>query len=151
MITQERLKAVLHYDPSTGEFIRIAKTGRKGRIGAIVGSRNSAGYIVISIDGKRDYAQRLAFIYMTGKCPAIVDHVDQDTSNNAWANLRPATKSLNAYNSKTPASNSSGLKGASWHRAGRKWQAHCGPRYLGLFDTKEAAHAAYLSALEDAA
>ena len=151
MITQERLKQVLQYNLETGEFTRIAKTGRKGRIGAVVGSRNSAGYIVITIDGKSAYAQRLAFLYMTGACPLIVDHIDQNTSNNAWANLRPATKSLNAYNSRTPKSNSSGLKGVSWHASGRKWQAHCGPRYLGLFPTKEDAHEAYLAALAEAA
>lgn len=144
-----RLREVLSYNPGTGLFTRIAKTGKKGIIGQVVGSLNADGYVMIGIDGCTYYGHRLAFLYMTDACPSLVDHINQDKSCNIWANLRDASKSLNAINSKQNQRNSSGLRGVSWHAGGNKWQAHCGPKYLGLFETKEAAHAAYSIAAEE--
>jgi len=139
-MTQDELRAMVHYDPSTGAFTWIKSRGR-AKAGSIAGSTNLDGYIIVG--GK--YAHRLAFIYMTGSCPALVDHIDQNKGNNRWANLRAATKSVNALNS-TLAANPNEFRGVSWHRDGRKWQAHCGREYLGLFETQAAAHAAYLAA-----
>ena len=47
----------------------------------------------------------------------------------------------------TRANNSSGYQGVSWHKAARKWSAYLREngtrRYLGLFETRESARAAY--------
>lgn len=146
MITQSRLQEVVSYNPETGEFTRISKTGRKGIVGSKIGGKDANGYVLIGIDGRRYYAHRLAFIYMTGECPTLVDHIDQDRGNNAWGNIREADKSINAYNAKLRVTNASGSTGVSWHDGGQKWQAHCGSRYLGLFDTVENASTAYIAA-----
>ena len=44
--------------------------------------------------------------------------------------------------------NKARLLGVSPHK--NKWRAHLGRRYLGLFSTPEAAHAAYLTAKTEA-
>lgn len=147
-MTQDDLRTALNYDPPTGVFTWARDNGKAKR-GKVAGSRNRAGYISITIAGFRAYAHRLAFLWMDGAMPELVDHIDQDKSNNAWANLRAASKSQNAVNSKPNARNRSGLRGVSWHSRGSKWQAHFGPKYLGLFETKVAAHAAYLDAAGD--
>jgi hypothetical protein len=53
-------------------------------------------------------------------------------------------------NQRTSIANSSGFKGVTWSNAAKKWVAqitmHRKNRYLGLFDTPEEAHAAYVRA-----
>lgn len=147
MITHDLLVSLILYVPETGIFIRIGKVGRKGKIGSEMGCVSGPGYFVIGVAGRPYYAHRLAWFYMTKKWPdGLVDHRDGNPLNNAWENLRCADKSQNALNARRSVSNTSGFKGVSWHAAGSKWQAHCGPEYLGLFDTKEDAHAAYMMA-----
>ena len=60
-----------------------------------------------------------------------------------------ATSSQNMGNQKRHANGMSGFKGATWHKCGR-WQAQIQMRYLGLFDTAEEAHAAYMAAAQNA-
>lgn len=78
--------------------------------------------------------------------PLVIDHINGIRTDNRIANLRSATDAMNIWNSARRASNRSGYKGVT-RRKGGKWQARfqCGDRYydLGVFDTAEAAHAAY--------
>jgi len=79
-----------------------------------------------------------------------VDHIDLDGLNNCKSNLRIATPMQNTWNRRRSAANTSGLKGVCWNKASKKWQSQikvCGKsRYLGLFETAEAAHSAYCKA-----
>lgn len=81
-----------------------------------------------------------------------VDHKDGDGLNNLRINLRVATHSQNRCNQRISKSNTSGFKGVSRRKTG-KWKAQImvGRRsfYLGLYDTPEAAHAAYIAASVD--
>jgi hypothetical protein len=154
-LTQERLKELLSYDPLTGVFIwRIDRGGKKA--GDIAGCKKRT-YILISVDDRVYRAHLLAWLYMTGEWPdRFVDHHDLDKHNNAWINLRRATKSQNMANVGLIKSNASGFKGVSHYRAGERygkpWQASIGKdgrsRHLGHFATKEEAHAAYVCAAE---
>lgn len=150
MLTAERLREVLRYDPDAGHFIRIAKTGRKGRIGEFVGCATNAGYITIGIDGRLYYAHQLAWLYVKGEWLPRVDHRDGFGQNNRFKNLRPATPQQNSLNARRASSNSSGFKGVSWHKAAGKWSSYIildgRKRHLGLYETAEAAHAAYIAA-----
>lgn len=146
-LTQERLKELLHYDPITGLFTHI-KARQRVIIGSVAGSVDKAqGYIRIGIDGKVYPAQRLAWFYMTSEWPThLIDHEDTERSNNVWTNLRPATRSQNAHNTKLLDRNTSGYKGVSFERSRNKWTAHVtayGKRQrIGMFDTAEAADGA---------
>lgn len=79
-----------------------------------------------------------------------VDHANCDGLDNRRANLRVATLAQNGQNARRPKHNKSGFKGAYWNKFARKWQsdiqANGRRHYLGLFDTPEAAHAAYVEA-----
>ena len=76
-----------------------------------------------------------------------VDHINGDGLDNRRENLRLATHAENSRNLRMPSTNSSGLKGASWHKAAQKWRSRIiingQDIHLGLFLTAEAAHAAY--------
>jgi len=110
------------------------------------GRIDSGGYVSIAFAGRKVKAHRLAFYMVHGHCPALIDHINGNTSDNRIVNLRPADCSQNNMNRAIGARNSSGAKGVSWHKKARKWQAHVRCRgtvhYLGLFADINAAHAA---------
>ena len=101
---QEYLKSILDYCPITGIFIWKYN-------GEEAGSVYTTGYVRIQHKGKRYFAHRLAFLYMTGKMPKYVDHINGIRDDNSWKNLRTATKIINCQNAAKPKSNTSGCIG----------------------------------------
>lgn len=87
------------------------------------GWQDGDGRIHIRLDGDLYLAHRLIFLMFNNYLPDLVDHRDQDPSNNRVQNLRDASKQVNAINTGLPANNKSGIKGVSWHKAGNKWTA----------------------------
>lgn len=87
------------------------------------GWTDGEGRVHIRLDGQLYLAHRLIFLMFNNYLPELVDHEDQDPSNNRVRNLRDATKQVNAINTGLPANNKSGVKGVSWHKAGGKWTA----------------------------
>lgn len=120
MITQERLKELLDYNPDTGVFTwRISRGSSKK--GDIAGSRNSKGYWRIQLLGKEYLGHRLAFIWMTGSCPDRVDHKNRIYDDLRWSNLRPATNSQNQANKEKNPDNTSGYKNVYWREDRKRW------------------------------
>jgi hypothetical protein len=78
------------------------------------------------------------------------DHIDGDGLNNRRSNLRIVTKAQNNINRRRRVTNTSGVKGVSYDKQSGKWAANIGingkNHWLGRFDTKELAAAAYAEA-----
>ena len=152
ILTQERLKELLSYDPETGVFVRVKALKGHAQLGRIAGSVNTiTGYLFITIDLKKYGAQRLAWLYMTGKFPPVdIDHIDRNPLNNTFVNLRAVTKSENQHNREKSRNNTSGHKGVCYDKSRGKWLANIGfngsVKNLGRFPTPEEASAAYLAA-----
>lgn len=108
-LTQERLKELLHYDPSTGEFTRLI--GVKGAKAGIKAGNITHGYKEICIDRKKYYSHRLAFLYMEGRLPILIDHKDGNGLNNCYTNLRECSQSDNLANKCNQRNNTSLIKG----------------------------------------
>ncbi len=150
-LTQERVKELLNYDPTTGIFTWKVNVSSTGRIGNVAGSPHRAGYLLIRIDRRLYLAHRLAALYMEGKFPpALIDHLDMNKSNNSWANLRHATKSENSQNKIKAQSNNfkTGLLGVYWSELQQKWGAKVNfnrrQHHAGFHSTPELAHEAYV-------
>jgi HNH endonuclease/AP2 domain len=149
-LTRARLRELLDYNKKTGEFRWRKRPGGGARSDLSAGHVESdQGRRRIGIDGRVYSAHQLAWFYVTGRWgKPIIDHRDGDGTNNRLNNLRPATRSQNGANSRRPRHNTSGHKGVSPHR--RKWLATIctnGKKiHLGLFDTPQEAHEAYLKA-----
>lgn len=144
-VTQDRLKQVLHYDPATGIFTWLRTMGRQ-TAGEVAGTVREDGYIRLQIDGERRYASHWACLYMTGVLPPDeMDHEDRNRANNAWLNLRHATKSQNCAN--RPQTSKSGDLPRGVTRRGKKFVSQMRSKgvthYLGIYDTPDEAHAAY--------
>lgn len=77
----------------------------------------------------------------------LVDHVNGRSLDNRRENIRLATKAGNGANSKRPANNTSGFKGATYNAFNKRWQSQITydgrAHFLGYFDTAELAHEAY--------
>ena len=122
MITQQTLKEYLQYNQYTGEFTWIKNPGTNITIGAVAGCFDSKGYIKITILGSQTYGHRLAFLYMDGVIPTMVDHIDGNPSNNKYINLRATTHSGNMRNSSISGRNTTGVKGVSWNSRYQKYK-----------------------------
>lgn len=127
VITVDRLKELLHYDPETGVFTWVGKSSKMSHnviVGGLAGSINGDGYLSIGIDGKRYQTHRLAFLYMEGYIPEnFVDHINRDRSDNRWCNLREVSNTCNVQNSNNRKDNTSGVKGVSWFSPRNTWVA----------------------------
>jgi len=149
MLTQARLKELLHYDPDTGVFTR--RTAVRGQAaGAVVGHRRKDGYVQIGVDYQREFAHRLAWLYVYGSLPPQdIDHIDRDPSNNCICNLRAVCRGQNMTNTAKRNGGTSQYKGVYWHKKAQCWMARLNDKYLGLFDAEEDAATAYLFAVEE--
>lgn len=145
MITQDRLKELLIYDPETGVFRwRVKRNGIKP---IEAGHRTGKGYWRITVEHRRYLRGPLAWFYMTGEWPnPEVDHRDRNRSNDRWSNLRLGTRAQQMMNGSYRSK--SGFRGVN--RNYNRWQARIRTdgiaRYLGSFATPEEAHAAYVKA-----
>lgn len=150
ILTIERLRELLRYEPSTGDFVRLVSTSSNARAGMVAGSAKKDGYIKIRVDGRIYAAHRLAWLYMTGEWPEHhIDHVNGDSYDNRWANLRNVDRHTNLQNQwRAHKNNKTGLLGVSVHRAGYQADIWVDGRkkYLGVYESPEDAHAAYLEA-----
>jgi HNH endonuclease len=136
-LSHQRLLEALTYDALTGQFTWNIDT-RKLKAGAIAGSKRD--YPTIQIDGLTYLAHRLAWFYVHGVWPTNrIDHVDCDSQNNRFTNLREATVAQNNRNriGKTQ------HKGISYSKRFDTWRASIGfnmKNYsLGPFNSLEAA------------
>jgi hypothetical protein len=140
----------LSYDPDTGQFHWLKKSGYNSRLDAPAGNLDPSGYIRLGFRGRAIYAHRLAIFMASGYWPQrCVDHIDGDKSNNRLSNLREVGHRTNIQNMIRPARhNTSGFLGVSLLRG--KWiaqiRANGRNHYLGRHETAEAAHEAYLDA-----
>ena len=150
LITPERLREVLDYDPETGVFTWRVRLNPRSKMDRPVGMKGGyqKKYLLASVDGRKYLLHRLAWLYMTGTWPAgECDHRDLNPANNKWENLRESTRGENGCNRGTQKNNTSGQKGVSWHKHTGKWRASIKVDgrsiHLGVFQTFDAAANAY--------
>jgi hypothetical protein len=150
------------YDPHTGEFFwkwrPSSHFGNNGDYtaawnvkyaGAPCGSNNSVGYTQINF-GWPILAHRVAWAIMTGKwSKKTIDHINCDRRDNRWCNLREATRLQQTWNRTVPKRTNITLPTGVYPKYG-KYQAQIRingkPSSLGVFDTPEEAHAAWVAA-----
>lgn len=150
MVTAERARELLSYDPSTGEFRWKVSQGTK-KAGSVAGHEitypSGKKYWSVKVEGKEYLAHRLAWLMTRGEFPPEqTDHIDGNGLNNRIDNLRAVSQTENLRNQRKYSNNTSGVSGVSWHKLTQKWMAHIRVNrqriHLGLFADKSEAIAA---------
>lgn len=148
VITQDQIKEYFSYDNGTGRLTWKVDRNTQKTKGKIAGWINSNGYAHIQIDGKTYLAHHVVWLLHNGELPKFcIDHINGIRADNRFENLRRATNTENQQNQRKPQSNNkSGFLGVV--RFGKKWKAQIGNAgkriHIGVYDTPESAHAAYL-------
>ncbi|WP_289169900.1 HNH endonuclease [uncultured Pseudoalteromonas sp.] len=167
-ITQKILKEALIYDPISGDFTwradrplyqfksmqsKNAWTTKYGGISAGTSKthKNGKSYKYIALFGKVMLAHRLAFLYMTGRHPKMVDHDNGNGLDNRWCNIVEVNgSSQNNKNQRLRSDNTSGVTGVIWYKRTGQWKARITVdgkhKSLGYFNDKSEAIAARLAA-----
>tara|TARA_R110000868_G_scaffold233002_1_gene486733 strand:- start:204 stop:695 length:492 start_codon:yes stop_codon:yes gene_type:complete len=145
-LTQERLKTLFSYNPTTGQFTRNVKI-KNQPAGTLVGTLGTRGYLQCSVDGEVHKVHRLVWLYVHGVWPTgQIDHINHVTSDNRITNLRDVSCAQNHQNRARKTKSASGYLGVTWHKRDQRWQAHIEvngkPTYLGMFQDIDDAVAA---------
>lgn len=150
---QRTLKSRLLYAPKKGVFYWVSPPQTHAELlgeeaGAI--QRGPKPYHVIQLDGVKYKRGRLAFMFVEGRWPKdCIDHINGDSVDDSWENLREATATENSWNHKTRAKKSNLPMGVRSNKSGRfsaRIGHHGSQIQIGTFDTEEEAKQAYSNA-----
>lgn len=130
------LKERLHYDPSTGVFIwnahaTLPKKWNTRYAGTPAGWVHASlrGYRKITISLRKTHylASRLAWFYVTGSWPSDqLDHINHDSLDNRFENLREVSNAENSKNRAREVRNKSGVAGVRFRKHVGKWECSIG-------------------------
>jgi hypothetical protein len=148
-LAQMRLQDAMDFYPDEGIMRWRFCRGRLAKAGTVAGNVRPDGYVQIKIDQSTYLRSRLAWLFVHGRWPTEIDHINGDRSDDRLENLREATRSQNISNCRQRVG-SSGFRGVSKH--GNRFVAKItqggNEHYLGTFPTAEAAAEAYRVASE---
>ena len=126
-----------------GDLYWKSNPNARTKDGTKAGFTSRDGYIHTDFQGKQYRNHRIIFLMHHGYIPAMIDHIDGNRANNRIENLRICNNTQNLLNSKTPKSNTSGLKNVEWRKQRQKWQVKFKVnkvvKYFGLYDDLELA------------
>ena len=132
---KEYYKSKFNFNPESGNFTWKLRCGDEfenltrgdksfnGKYaGKEAGCKDPDGYIRININGEYIRAHRLVHLFMTGDWPEDeIDHINGNTSDNRWENLRLVNQKENNKNAKIQKNNISGIRGVNWSKNEKKW------------------------------
>lgn len=154
-LTIELLEELFFIDKTNWRLMRKTKPSNRCSKDGFAGKVGKRGYMVVRINGQQFYEHRLIYAMVSGYKPfQSIDHIDGNKLNNNPSNLRDVNHSVNCQNTIAPRKHCiSGVRGASLHKRTGKYVARITVNkvkyYIGIFDTPEAANAAYMKAREE--
>ena len=150
-LTASEAKELFHYSAETGELIWKKSLNPRGPVGAVAGTMNDQGYIIIGVHGRLFRAHRIVYLMLTGSWPTHqVDHENGVRHDNREDNIRDTTCGGNNKNRALACDSISGHAGVNWDASRSKWMARIkvdGVQvYLGRFSNKKHAVRARVAA-----
>lgn len=148
LLTHERLLELLSYDAATGVLRWRVAPCKRIRAGSVAGFGSGSGHLRVKISRRTYAAHRLVWFHVHGQWPdGDIDHKNGNPSDNRLVNLRCVPPGVNAQNLVRPTCrNKTGFLGVS--RDGDRFRATVSSNgrkvHAGLFETPDAAYAAYV-------
>lgn len=158
MVTLQRLREVLGYEPASGRFTWLVRLSKVAPVGSTAGTIYKNGRRYITIDRRRYFSARLVWFFVHGEWPTCqVDHRNCDKADDRFDNLRLATPFQNSGNKRVSKRNRLGVKGVGIStprkRKPQRYRArirvHDRLIHLGYFSTPTEASAAYDAAARE--
>lgn len=123
-LTQQLVRELFDYDPETGHlFYRTGARGRSIPTGVPIiyaETRAQKDYNRVSVNGKMHFQHRIIWLWYYGYLPENrIDHIDQNSRNNAISNLREVSPQCNSRNCKVSKNNKSGINGITINKSGK--------------------------------
>lgn len=149
-ITKENASAIFEYRNGRLHW-RNTLTGKHRIAGAPAGHMNADGYVVIETAGKAIGAHRIIWLMHHGAWPTgEIDHINGNRADNRIENLRDVIKRTNSENRRRATySSKTGVLGVEELPSGRfraRIRSFGKIHDVGIFDSTESAHAAYVQA-----
>ena len=136
--SKEVLLYYFYYDRDNGKLYWKNKTNNRCKIGEEAGWVTDKGYRGIRIKGQVTSAHRIIYFLETGEQPGEVDHIDKNTLNNYYKNLRNGDEGINQNNTNIRKDNKSGVKNINWHKGKYQWQVQVmkdkKTKYIGSYN-----------------
>lgn len=111
----------VEYCPSKGIFLWKIPTSNRIKKGDIAGCYSSR-YATVTFKNTKLYIHKLVYYKEAGMYPLNeLDHIDHNTKNNKYTNLRLVTSKENAKNKPMRRDNTSGITGISLDKHTNKW------------------------------
>lgn len=124
-ITQDEVRRLFSYNPTTGLVTRRTFTRGGYKVGSVVGFTSTNAYLRVKINCKIYMLHTVIWLWMTGKLPMYqIDHINRIHTDNRWKNLRDLHRKGNAQNSSIRSDSSSGVRGVCFATREGKWRAH---------------------------
>lgn len=149
-LNAENVRQVFEYK-NGGLFWRESLTGKSRIAGKEAGHLNQDGYVVIQVATKGIGAHRIVWLMHHGAWPTgEIDHLNSIRHDNRIENLRDVAHITNSENRRSSKIDSkTGVLGVTEFKGG-KYRARIRTKgilvSLGIFDTAEQAHSAYVDA-----
>ena len=142
-LTQARLHELFEYRED-GSLVRRT-TGKNAAC-----KLGKHRYLRVVVDNKAVALHRVIYLYHHGVLPNVIDHADNDRTNNRIENLRAASQQQNCLNRSRHSNSKSPFKNVYWNKAANKWSVqvniHGKRQYLGVFEDIELADLVALEA-----
>lgn len=107
----ETLDELFEYNPETGLLYNKTDRAKSVKKGSVVGNRTQR-YKTCYVGGKHYTQHRVIWKLQTGHDPfGEIDHINRDSFDNRWENLRDVDRSGNCLNVGTRKDNALGEKG----------------------------------------
>lgn len=120
------LNSALTYNEVTGKFTRISN-GKEAGFAYTRGDKKRTD-IRIKVNGVAYLAHRLAWKMVTGEDPdqMEIDHINGDSTDNRFSNLRLVERVSNCRNMKRRSDNSSGITGVCFDKSNNRYLVQIG-------------------------
>jgi hypothetical protein len=155
VITRQEILSIFEVDVARGIMTwKNPPKGAEHTIGKQAGwiekqKHNDRRFVRVQINGRSYSRSRIIFLVAHGRWPhPMVDHINRDSTDDRICNLREATASQNARNTRRTRTVHDLPQGA--YQAKNRFQSSITVDkraiYLGSFETAEDAHKAYVAA-----
>lgn len=134
-MNKDLVRNLFHYNPESGELVWKKRTRDMFKsdhscaswntryAGKSVKTLDGKGYLCATVLGKRFTAHRLIWLYVNGKWPKFIDHINGVRTDNRISNLREVTIQQNHLNMRKSSNNTSGVTGVYLNKKSNLWCA----------------------------